>query len=127
MGILEGAGELISTASDILSLLETLSGIKNSILTPAIEEASKPLANHRSDKIAYGFKIIKSSKGGVYYMKSGSTAGFSSIMLWRSNPRVGIVLMANRGNFKKLNKLGVKIIEAMVVNSNLLRQNRPNV
>ena len=127
MGILEGAGELISTASDILSLLETLSGIKNSILTPALEEASKPLANHRSDKIAYGFKIVKSSKGGVYYMKSGSTAGFSSIMLWRSNPKVGIVLLANRGNFKKLNKLGVKIIEAMVVNSNLLGQNRPNI
>jgi serine-type D-Ala-D-Ala carboxypeptidase/endopeptidase len=106
MGVLEGAGELVSTANDLLLFLEGLTGLGTSAVTPAFREASRPLVKLGDDAMAYGFKIRPSVKGGVYYIRSGSTAGYSAIILWRTNPKIGIVLLANRGNFMKINQLG---------------------
>jgi D-alanyl-D-alanine-carboxypeptidase/D-alanyl-D-alanine-endopeptidase len=114
MGVLEGAGELGSTANDLLLFLEALTGLSKRPLTPAFREATRSLVDLGEDAIAYGFKIRPSVKGGIYYMKPGNTAGYSAIILWRTNPKIGIVLLANRGNFKKINHLGVRLIEAAV-------------
>lgn len=118
MGTLEGAGELVSTTNDLLLLLEGLTSIKHSVMSSTFKESSQPLANIGMDKIAYGFKIKQSNRNGIYYVKAGSTAGYSSIILWRKNPKIGIVLLANRGNFKKINQLGTRLIEAAVVPKN---------
>jgi len=118
MGSLEGAGELVSTTNDLLLLLEGLTGIKHSTISSAFKEVSQPLATIGMDKIGYGFKIKQSNKGGTYYAKAGSTAGYSSIVLWRRHPKIGIVLLSNRGNFKKINQLGTRLIEAAVIFSN---------
>ena len=118
MGILEGAGELVSTTNDLLLLLEGLTGIKNSTISSAFKESSQPLATIGVDKIGYGFKIKQSNKGGAYYAKAGSTAGYSSVVLWRRHPKIGIVLLSNRGNFKKINQLGTRLIEAAAVYTN---------
>jgi D-alanyl-D-alanine-carboxypeptidase/D-alanyl-D-alanine-endopeptidase len=114
MGVLEGAGELVSTANDLLLFLEGLTGLGNSAVTPAFREASRSLVNLGDEVMGYGFKIRPSAKGGRYSMKPGGIAGYSAIILWRTNPKVGIVLLANRGNFKKINQLGVRLIEAAV-------------
>jgi hypothetical protein len=66
------------------------------------------------DAIAYGFKIRQSARRGIYYMKPSGTAGYSAIILWRTHPKIGIVLLANRGNFKKINQLGIRLIEDAV-------------
>ena len=64
--------------------------------------------------MAYGFKIRRSSKRGVYYAKPGGVAGYSAMILWRRTPRIGIVLLANRGQLDELKRLGVKLIESAV-------------
>ena len=48
------------------------------------------------------------------YAKPGEVAGYSAMILWRRTPRIGIVLLANLGQFDKLNRLGVKLIESAV-------------
>lgn len=114
MGVLEGAGELASNANDLLLFLEGLTGLKKSSVSPAFREASRPLVRLGGDAMAYGFRIRSSTKGGVYFMKPGTTAGYSAVLLWRSNPKVGIVLLANRGNFQKINQLGIRLIESAI-------------
>lgn len=114
MGVLDGAGELVTTANDLLFFLEGLTGLVKSPVTPSFREASRSLVDLGNDAIAYGFKIRRSAKRGIYYMKPGGTAGYSAIILWRTNPKIGIVLLANRGNFNKINQLGVRLIEAAV-------------
>jgi hypothetical protein len=98
----------------LLLFLEALTGLSKRPLTPSFREATRSLVDLGEDAIAYGFKIRPSVKGGIYYMKPGNTAGYSAIILWRTNPKIGIVLLANRGNFKKINHLGVRLIEAAV-------------
>ena len=66
MGVLEGLGELVSTANDMLIFLEGLTGISNSPLKPAFDEANRSLANLGKDEMAYGGKITKSSKAAVH-------------------------------------------------------------
>jgi D-alanyl-D-alanine-carboxypeptidase/D-alanyl-D-alanine-endopeptidase len=114
MGVLEGAGELVSTANDLLLFLEGLTGLGQSPVTPAFREASRSLVDLGDDAIAYGFKIRQSARRGIYYMKPSGTAGYSAIILWRTHPKIGIVLLANRGNFKKINQLGIRLIEDAV-------------
>ncbi|MEN9825048.1 MAG: hypothetical protein RI953_793 [Pseudomonadota bacterium] len=114
MGVLESSGELVSTTNDMLVFLEGLTGISNSPLKSAFVEANRSLASLGKDEMAYGSKITKSSKGGVYYSKTGATAGNSAIIVWRTDPRIGIVLICNRGKFNQVNELAMRIIEAAV-------------
>ena len=114
MGILEGAGELVSTANDLIRLLEALTGLRQTSLAAAFDIACEPLFSLGEDQMAYGFKVRRSPTGGVYYGKPGGVAGYSAMILWRRTPRIGIVLLANRGQFDKLNRLGVKLIESAV-------------
>ena len=114
MGILEGAGELVSTANDLIRLLEALTGLRQTSLAAAFDIACEPLFSLGEDQMAYGFKIRRSSTRGVDYGKPGGVAGYSAMILWRRTPRIGIVLLANRGQFDELKRLGVKLIESAV-------------
>ena len=60
MGILEGAGELVSTAHDLIRLLEALTGLRQTSLAAAFDIACEPALGE--DQMAYGFKIKRSSK-----------------------------------------------------------------
>jgi D-alanyl-D-alanine-carboxypeptidase/D-alanyl-D-alanine-endopeptidase len=117
MGVLDGSGELVSTANDMNKFLEGLVGISQTALTPAFKEANRSLASFGENKMAYASAIAASSKGGTYAFKPGGTPGYSAIILWRTHPKVGIVVMANRGGSKandKVNNLGKVLNEASV-------------
>ncbi|PKL48187.1 MAG: hypothetical protein CVV42_10415 [Candidatus Riflebacteria bacterium HGW-Riflebacteria-2] len=100
MGILEGAGELISNASDLLILLKGLSGIKADRLSNAYREAMQPLATqNQTMRTGYAIDIWPGNNGKLTYGKFGATAGFSAMLFWQNEPPVGMVILANRGNF----------------------------
>ena len=101
MGVLAGAGELISTANDMLQLLMALSGIRPSPLENAIAELTRPLR----PTMGYAVRIVPSKHRGLYYLSEGVVAGFSAVLVWRRDPPLGLVLLANRGTFTDKNKL----------------------
>lgn len=86
-------------------------------MSPVFSEASRPLFSAEPDEVAYGFGIRPSSKGGTYYAKPGSTAGYSAVILWRVKPRIGVVVLANRGHFELVNQIGSNLIESAVNSS----------
>lgn len=114
MGVLDGAGELVSTGNDMVKFIAGLAGISETSLAPAFKEANRSLSNVAGRQMAYASAIAPSAKGGVYYSKPGSTPGYTSIILWRTQPKVGIVVLANRGGVKSVDELGKKLIEAAV-------------
>ena len=81
MGILEGAGELVSTANDLIRLLEALTGLRKTSLAAAFDVACEPLFSLGEDQMAYGFRVRHSSKGGVDLWQAGRSRG-----LFRDDP-----------------------------------------
>lgn len=114
MGVLDGAGELVSSANDMLKFLEGMAGISHTPLSSAFTEANRSLSSQGENQMAYASAIVPSGKGGVYYFKPGATPGYSALILWRTQPKIGIVLLSNRGSFKKLDAFGKKLIEDAV-------------
>lgn len=114
MGVLAGAGELVSNADDLTVFLKGLTGISRTNLFPAFRQLNRPISTVGNHTLGYGMKLNQSERGGVYALKTASTAGFSGVMAWRTSPKVGIVILANRGNFPKLNQLARHLIENVV-------------
>ncbi len=111
MGVLGAAGELLSTANNMLAFLEGMAGVTQTSLSDAFQESHRSLAVNGNDGLAYGFSIKTSSKGGVYYAKGGETAGFSAMIIWRKDPKIGIVVLSNLGKYQGANTLAQKLIE----------------
>jgi len=114
MGVLDGAGELVSTANDMNKFMQGLAGISKTPLADSFSEANRSLSTQGKYEMAYSSAIEKSAKGGTYYLKPGNTPGYSAIILWRTNPKVGIVVLSNRGGLDKVNELGKELIELAV-------------
>jgi CubicO group peptidase (beta-lactamase class C family) len=111
MGVLAGAGQLVSSANDMVIFLQGLTGISSSPLSLAFRELNKPIANVRGDGFGYGMAIKESQDGGKIYVKTGNTSGFSSVIVWRTRPRIGFVILSNRGRFSQINQFALRLIE----------------
>lgn len=99
MGVLEGSGELISNAADLMLLLEGLAGIAESPLDKAFVEAMQPLAKQNANKqIGYAIDILPAGNNRFRYSKVGTTAGFTAYLCWQREPAAGMVVLANRGH-----------------------------
>lgn len=114
MGVLAGAGELISNVDDLIIFLKGLTGISRSDLSPAFRQLNLPISTVGNHTLGYGMKINQSSRGGVFALKTASTSGFTSVLAWRTRPKIGIVILANRGNFPRVNQLARHLIENAV-------------
>jgi D-alanyl-D-alanine-carboxypeptidase/D-alanyl-D-alanine-endopeptidase len=114
MGALAGAGELISNADDLIVFLKGLTGLSRSGLSPAFRELNRPIASVGNHTLGYGMKINESQRGGSFALKTASTSGFSAVIAWRTRPRIGIVILANRGNYPRINQLARHLIENAV-------------
>ena len=115
MGILAGAGELISSVDDVMRLLKVLTGLSNSPMQAAVAEFNRKLCSgDRPDvDIGYAHKMRKTNDGGTVHFMSGFTAGYTAVMLWRDAPKVGLIIMANRGRFNQLTTIGVQAMDAL--------------
>ncbi|WP_175530228.1 serine hydrolase domain-containing protein [Desulfobacula phenolica] len=101
MGVLAGAGELISCVNDMNLLLNALTGLSKSPLGNAAKELKKELggSNQPSVSTAYAHKVRSARDGGKIHFKTGYTAGYSAIVIWRDMPKIGLVVLSNRGKF----------------------------
>jgi CubicO group peptidase (beta-lactamase class C family) len=120
MGLLAGSGALISTADDMNSLLEVLTGIRKTPLEEAVIEARRPLASAGpAGDIGYAVRISSSVDGGKIYSKGGLVAGYTAFLAWRTAPRLGLVMLANHGathsrfSLRGFNQTGFKLLELL--------------
>ncbi|MBF0407130.1 MAG: beta-lactamase family protein [Candidatus Riflebacteria bacterium] len=112
MGVLAFGGEGISTVSDMMTLLKVMCGIQQNELSKAAKEVEKPLAEENSERmIGYTVDIRESAFGGKIYSKSGATAGTASLVMWRHNPEVGLVIFTNRGSFQTIATASLDLFE----------------
>jgi CubicO group peptidase (beta-lactamase class C family) len=112
MGILAGSGELISTVSDMNRFLSVLTGLEAGVLRRVAEEMNRPFETMIQDDVMIGYahQIKLAPDGSKIHWKGGGTAGFTAIVLWQTEPQVGLVLLANRGNLEALKTTGKRLI-----------------
>ncbi|MCP4263335.1 MAG: beta-lactamase family protein [Planctomycetes bacterium] len=123
MGILAGSGELISNANDMNKLLKSLTGLLPGSLDAAVKESKRKLAKIQKMKsIGYALDIRPASDGGNIYYKTGSCAGFTAIMLWRDKPKIGLIMLANRGKFRLL-PISKRLLEAITHQLKVMQNN----
>ncbi|MGD9171353.1 MAG: serine hydrolase [Candidatus Thiodiazotropha sp.] len=111
MGVLAGSGELVSTVNDMNRFLRVLTGLESGELKRAAEEMNRPLeATSRDEvKIGYAHQIRRARDGSEIHWKSGATAGYTAIILWQTEPKVGLVVLSNRGKMKALEATGKRL------------------
>ncbi len=114
MGLLDSAGEIVSTTNDLNKILLQLTGEDSSELSAGIERAMSPLRKTEairssSELKSIGFAIESYSLKGysnlcgvalsdvIVYSKSGTTPSHRSFVIWNREKRVGVSLLANRG------------------------------
>jgi len=109
MGVLAGAGEITSTANEMLTLLRALLGQTQTPLDKAIQRAILPLGpGPLGDKIGYAVEI-ESGAAGTLYKKAGSTSSYTAYLLFDRARQLGVVVMVNVGGFKSVKEIAVKI------------------
>lgn len=104
MGILAGSGELISNVNDMATFLKLLTDLSNTNLKKGARELEQELGGTDIDGLttAYAHKIRLAQDGGKIHFKTGLTAGYSAVLIWRDNPKVGVILLSNKGRFRPL-------------------------
>ena len=120
MGLLAGSGALISTADDMNSLLEVLTGLRKTPLEDAVIEARCPLASAgAAGDIGYAVRISPAADGGKIYSKGGLVAGYTAFLAWRTSPKLGLVMLANHGathsrfSLPGFDQTGLKLLELL--------------
>jgi CubicO group peptidase (beta-lactamase class C family) len=111
MGILAGSGELISSVNDMNRFLKVLSGLGNGELKRAGEEMNRPLKamSQKQLMIGYAHEIIPRPDGSKIHRKDGGTAGYTAMVLWQTEPKLGLVILSNRGKMDALKADGKRL------------------
>lgn len=97
MGELSPSGAIVTTANDMLKFLDVLIGIG----TYSLDQSSKlfitPLETIDATKmVGYALTIEDAGSDSPTYFKSGGTKGFSAFIIWKRNPQIGIIILANK-------------------------------
>ena len=96
MPALEGAGALHSTAADLLTLVEHLSGLRTNILGPVPSEATRRRAATQTPNLdmALGWLLLRTSSGEIVW-HDGSTYGQNAFLGFNRSTRRGVVVLCN--------------------------------
>lgn len=95
LGVLEGAGAIRSTASDMLAYMTAQAGLRETPLTSAIQETQRPRV-----------KVEKESQSGLAWIidghglvgHDGQTGGYHASVLCIPAKKVAVVTLANQGS-----------------------------
>ena len=107
---------LSTRASDLNSLLDLIGQAQKTL-----EAADKGLTSLT--------KMVESAKSIAKQARQApqpGAAGYSAIILWRQNPSLGIVILANSGKCKRINRLAVRLMEVAVGGSPASPIRRPS-
>ena len=113
MGVLAGAGALLSSGSDMLKVLEMLVAPKgqwNSVMQKAQDKLG--IIND-SRSICYGFDSYLNGPNEVF-AKSGGQAGYSSYIVWSPSLNSGVFILTDQANLiPDLSEISDKIIDSI--------------
>jgi len=98
MGVLAGAGEVISTGDDLARFVRVMAGIDAHPVAGAPDLAITNLGTSPTGFIGYALDISIPATGPTRYSKTGSTAGFTCYIGFHRNPAVAVAVMLNQGN-----------------------------
>lgn len=94
--VLEGAGAVLSTVSDMVKFARAVMSQKNE----ALEFQRKPTFKANDDmEIGLGWHIIHGKEGNTYYWHNGGTNGYTSSLLIDVERQLAIVALSNLSAF----------------------------
>ncbi|MFC0117426.1 serine hydrolase [Pseudoalteromonas xiamenensis] len=97
-GLLDGAGALLSTASDLMQFLAAHFNGKDPILASLFNETKKPRqVAWDGTQIGLGWHIKTVEQAQKIYWHNGSTGGFYSFVGFDEQARKAVVVLANSG------------------------------
>jgi CubicO group peptidase (beta-lactamase class C family) len=97
MGVLEGAGEIISTGNDMAKFLRVLAGIAPFSVAGAVERATAPRAPGATGTMTgYGLDIYTLTNGVQQWEKAGVVAGYTAYIAFRRQPGTAVAILSNR-------------------------------
>ncbi len=96
MPALEAAGAILSTASDMLTFIEHLSGLQTNVLGAVATEATRRRAATGTPNLdmALGWLLLRPSNGELVW-HDGSTYGQNAFVGFHRTSRVGVVVLCN--------------------------------
>jgi CubicO group peptidase (beta-lactamase class C family) len=106
---LAGAGALRSSANDMLTILETFLGYKQSPLAPAMNAMLEVRRSASQGAIGLGW-LIHSTEGREIVWHNGATGGFRSFIGFDPVERVGVVVLSNASAGNGVDDIGFHLL-----------------
>lgn len=105
MGVLAGAGEMVSSGDDLARVLEALVGVRETALAPAIARAlSARAAALAGRSMGYGLELERRG-GALVFHKAGNVSGFSAYLQGSRDTGVGVAVLSSCGAFMRVSEL----------------------
>ena len=107
MGVLAGAGEVISTGNDMLLMLQAWVGNEPKGLSEAMDLAVTPIATATAGmELGYALEVRQEGSMTVYD-KGGTSKGYLSYVRFSREPAAGVVVLTSNGTGSSDNTQGV--------------------
>lgn len=114
MGVLEGAGEIISTGNDMAKFLRVLAGLAPFPVAGAVERATAPRApGATGTMIGYGLDIYTLTNGVQQWEKAGLVAGYTAYIAFRRQPGSAVVVLSNRSQHQSVVAMAREILSLL--------------
>lgn len=111
MGVLEGAGEVISTGNDMAKVLRALAGLAPFPIPGAVERViSARAAGVPGTMTGYGLDISTLAGGVQQWEKGGLVAGYTAYIAFRRVPGSAVVILSNRGQHSEVVPLARQVL-----------------
>ena len=114
MGVLEGAGEIISTGNDMAKFLRVLAGIAPFPVAGAVERATAPRAPGATGTMTgYGLDIYTLTNGVQQWEKAGLVAGYTAYIAFRRQPGTAVAILSNRAQHQAVASVAREILSLL--------------
>jgi CubicO group peptidase (beta-lactamase class C family) len=114
MGVLEGAGEIISTGNDMAKFLRVLAGLAPFPVAGAVERATAPRAPGATGTMTgYGLDIYTLTSGVQQWEKAGLVAGYTAYIAFRRQPGTAVAVLSNRAQHQSVTSVAREILSLL--------------
>jgi serine-type D-Ala-D-Ala carboxypeptidase/endopeptidase len=114
MGVLKGAGEIISTGNDMAKFLRVLAGPAPFPVAGAVERATAPRAPGATGTMTgYGLDIYTLTNGVQQWEKAGVVAGYTAYIAFRRQPGTAVAILSNRAQHQSVTSVAREILSLL--------------
>ena len=114
MGVLEGAGEIISTGNDMAKFLRVLAGLALFPVAGAVERTVAPRAPGATGTMTgYGLDIYTLTNGVQQWEKAGLVAGYTAYIAFRRQPGTAVAVLSNRAQHQSVTSVAREILSLL--------------